>query len=345
MSKFLSCALVILSCYSALAQTGSCSQTLRLARSIYESGRLHELPALLEPCLRSGFEQQDRIDAYRLLTLAYIYLEEPELADETMLKLLQTENEYRVNEDVDPAELVALYNTFRTTPIYRIGVKAGSNTTQPFVKSATPIADGTQEYSYKFGFQGGVSAEIPVNKKFVLNPGIFFQIKSFGYTDLILKDNIQTESPETHNWISVPLLVQYQLDEGKNLYNPGKPNFYLSAGVETGYLFRAEITPTTLQNEASPVPPTTYRIEQQLNRLNISAVVAAGVKFKIGKGYLVSEAAFSWGFVEIASPENTYTNQAALFGNKYIPGNYSLNTVSLSVGYLLNIYKPKKLVQ
>ena len=56
----------------------TCAQTLRLAQSIYEQGRLHELPQLLEHCLSDGgFNEEEQVSAYKLLTLTYIYLEEP----------------------------------------------------------------------------------------------------------------------------------------------------------------------------------------------------------------------------------------------------------------------------
>jgi len=96
-----------------MAQTTSCAQTIRLATSVYEQGRLHELPDLLKNCLNSGFTQQERVTAYKLLTLSYIYLEEPEKADESMLKLLETNPYFEINAAVDPAEFIALYNTFR----------------------------------------------------------------------------------------------------------------------------------------------------------------------------------------------------------------------------------------
>ena len=66
----------------------TCAQTLRLARSVYENGRLHELEGLLEGCVKADqWTTQERVDAYKLLTLAYIYMEEPEKADAMMLSI------------------------------------------------------------------------------------------------------------------------------------------------------------------------------------------------------------------------------------------------------------------
>src|SRR5437763_151264 len=97
----------------SFGQSGA--QALRLAQSIYEQGRLHELPSL--PGLQDKeivkYSKSEQVNAYRLLTLAHIYLEEPELADVSMLKLLDADHFYEPNANVEPAEFMGLYKTFR----------------------------------------------------------------------------------------------------------------------------------------------------------------------------------------------------------------------------------------
>src|SRR5258706_2991717 len=180
MKKCLVVGFIVLVVGEALAQAPNCSQTLRLASSTYEQGRLHELPGLLDGCIKSGFTLDQKVQAYKLLTLAYIYLEEPEKADASMLLLLETNTEFQINEAIDPAEFIALYKTFRTTPVYRIGGKGGANIAQPNVASSDNTNDGSSNYKYKFGFSAGFSAEIPVRilkaKNLTLNPELYFQI-------------------------------------------------------------------------------------------------------------------------------------------------------------------------
>ncbi|HRG80017.1 MAG TPA: hypothetical protein PL167_10425, partial [Cyclobacteriaceae bacterium] len=62
----------------AFAQATNCAQTLRLAQSVYDQGRLHELEDIITKGLAVGdCDQQTKVNLYKLLTLAYIYLEEP----------------------------------------------------------------------------------------------------------------------------------------------------------------------------------------------------------------------------------------------------------------------------
>ena len=136
MKRFCFLALLLIASVPAFSQapkTANCTQVLRLVRTTYESGRLHEIPDMVAGCLEEsegGFTDEEKREAYRYLTLTYIYLEEPEKADEAMLKLLQTDHFFQINPTLDPAEFKSLYKKFRTEPVFKLGIKAGLNVTQ-----------------------------------------------------------------------------------------------------------------------------------------------------------------------------------------------------------------------
>ena len=167
--------LLIFVCSYGYAQTSTCAQTLRLARSTYEQGRFHEIPALLANCLASAdarFTKQERVEALRILTLAYLYQEEPLQADETMIRLLNTDHFYEPNVNVDPAEFTALYATFRTDPVFALGLKFGANSTYPTALKNYYVGNasaGNGEYSPVFNIQIGASFEkkLFLEKKFL----------------------------------------------------------------------------------------------------------------------------------------------------------------------------------
>lgn len=332
------------SVYIAYGQS-TCAQTLRLAQSIYEQGRLNELPQLLEGCLKDGFNDAEKVNAYKLLTLTYIYLEEPAKADEMMLALLRIDTEFKVNDAVDPAEFVALYKTFRTYPIYRIGGKLGSVATQPSVISADYLDDGTNEYTYNFGFSGTISAEIPLAKqlrKFTLNPGLSFQLLSFNGSNekgqKPMGDTARvTPATETQGWISLPISLQY------NVYEKGSTNFFVAAGLSADYLLSSSIRIISNREQSTPVDENTFSVSDQRNNFNAGAMLSAGFKRKIGKGYMIAEVQYKMGLLPMLTKADTYENSILVFGYKYVDGIFKLNTLSVSVGYLINRYKPKKL--
>jgi hypothetical protein len=342
MKRFLLAVFLSIPALSSYAQLTSCAQTLRLARSTYEQGRLHEIPTLMTRCLENGFTQQEKVEAYKLLCLSYIYLEEPQKADEAMLRLLQTDNYFEINESTDPAEFIALYRTFRTAPIYRLGVNLGVNATQPNVSEAIETSTADSEYSYGIAFQVGVNAEIPLRNKLTLNPSLLFQQKSFSIRSELDRQSStsgaalknRTDGREVHTWISIPVAVQYQLRSGR--YNP-----YVSAGISADYLLRPEITVETIQDGAGAVQEQTYDIERE--KINLSAIVSAGGKLRIFGGYFTTEVRYAYGLTRVNSSKTAEKNQILAFNNNLGDSLFKLSSLSVTVGYVQNIFNPKKL--
>lgn len=340
--------------YVARGQTpqSTGAQTLRLAQSIYEQGRLHELEPLLNTALSEGrFNDAEKVNAYKLLTLTYIYLEQPEKADQTMLLLLRIDTEFYPNE-VDPAEFWALYKTFRTNPVYRIGGKLGGTVSRPSILTADYVNDGTNKISNNYGFAATVSTEIPLlgkMKKFTLNPELSFQMTSFkgenNRGDNTLADtSLVTPATETQAWISLPVSIQYGLftgrqDEKKYIQR----SYYVSAGLTADYLLSAKKKIISNREGNSAIDENSFDVTEQRNRFNAGAIVSAGFKRKIGKGYLVVELRYRMGLLAISKKADTYENSVLTFDYKYADGIYKLNTLSLSAGYLMNRYNPKKL--
>jgi hypothetical protein len=330
---------------TSLGQTGTnCAQTLRLAQSVYEQGRLHELEGLLKECLaRNGFTDQEKVNAYKLLTLTYIYLEEPVKADESMLSLLRTDTEFKINDNVDPAEFVALYKTFRTDPIYRVGLKLGSIASQPTVVSADYANDGESEYKYNFGFVAAVTFEIPLAgklKKFTLAPELAFHIRSFTGTNINADTVLETTTRETQNWLTLPVQLQYELFENEKKITKA----YVAAGISGEFLLGASKTLESIRGDQnSPVEEKSVDVSSQRNKFNTSILVSAGYKRKIGKGFLVAEVRYQMGLLPMLTKADTYENISLVTDYKNVDAIYKLNCLSLSVGYVLNRYNPKKI--
>ena len=327
--------------YVARGQS-TCAQTLRLAQSIYEQGRLHELPQLLYKCLaENDFNDEEKVSAYKLLALTYIYLEEPDKADQMMLSLLRTDNEFKVNDALDPAEFVALYKTFRTYPIYRIGVKLGGVATAPSIISADFADDGANKYTHNFGFSGMVSAEIPLGthaNKFALNPELAFQLLSFNATNSGADPVKFTEATETEAWFSMPVSVQYRL------YESGVSHIFLSAGISADYLLSSHIKIFGDRGDKnSTVSENSYPVMKQRNNFNTGLLFSAGIKRKIGKGFLVAEVRYKIGLLPMLTKTDTYQNSTLVYNYHYVDGIFRLNSLTFSVGYLINRYNPKKL--
>jgi hypothetical protein len=347
MKKFLTLILFISLGFQSWAQSTSCAQTLRLATSTYEQGRLHELEGILANCLANGFTKEEKVIAYKLLTQANIYLEEPQKADDTMLKLLQTDHYFEINKDVDPAEFVALYNTFRTSEIYRVGAKLGVNATQPNVVNTITAVEIADDSEYKYGIAilfGGV-VDVPLNDKMTLHGELLYLQRKFeidlkvdrGFT---VEENPkplsnQFEGIETENWISLPLSFEYKIADKK--YNP-----YVAGGVSVDYLLNAELKGERIRSGVNSIQETSFDFNPLREKINISALVAAGVKTKMGGGYFIAEVRYLHGITNVSSAETAYENQQATWEQGFADSVFKLSSLSVSGSYVINIFNPRK---
>lgn len=341
--------LFTLAATGALAQASSCAQSLRLAQSIYDQGRLHELEDIINKSLDNSNApcvQADRVSLLKLLTLTYIYLEEPEKADATMLKLLQTDNYFKINPAVDPAEFVALYNTFRTHEIYRIGAVLGVNAARPNVANtvtAVELSEGSK-YSYAIAILFGASADVPLDAKdkLTLHGELLYSQKKFNLeliTDRSLEGYTtytnQFQGVETQNWISLPVSIEYKLADKK--FNP-----FVSAGVVLDYLLDSKISSEVLRSNTTSIQEATFELNPQRIKTNLSLQAGAGVKFQMGSGYFIARVWYTHGLTNVNSLETSYANEQATWSQGYADPVFKISSLSVSGSYVINMFNPKK---
>jgi hypothetical protein len=350
MKKFLAIGFLIFGITKSFAQVSNCPQTLRLASATYDQGRLHELEGLLEPCIKSGgFSQTELVSAYKFLALAYIYLEEPEKADATMLKILETDHYFEINEQVDPAEFKALYNTFRTSEIYRLGVRLGGNLTQPNLSSSNNVTTGSGKYSPGYGFSGSLACEIPLyklSKRLTFAPEIQIQLSKYK-SKTSSKDSattFTTAMSQNLSYVSVPLLVQYEFGNKQLMNNKNRSiRPYLTGGVAPDFLFGSTRSIVETRTPQYSSVEQSDQTKSSMNKINISAVLGAGLRWRVAGGFFVAEVRYKYGFSNIPIASMTYSDQNEIWGPKYAPAAQKINAISLSVGYVQNFFNPKKL--
>jgi hypothetical protein len=264
-----------------------------------------------------------------------------------MLKLLREDPYFKPNQ-TDPAEFHALYKTFRTNPIYRVGGGVGVNVSQPNVsESVAAVNFGSgSKYSPLVGIQLGVIGEIPIVKKITASGKLLYTQHRFGI-DLIVDRGLDDDGTptrneftgiETQNWISLPVTIQYQLAEKR--YNP-----YVSLGVAVDYLLNAEITGERIRTNETSIEEKSYDLKLQREKINLSAVACAGAKIRVGGGYLTTELQFLYGLTSINSKETSFSNQQIALDAGYADPVFKLVSTGIVVGYIQNIFNPKKLTR
>ncbi len=300
--------LIVVLCVIELQAQTACTQTLRTARTVFDQGRIHELPGLLETCLNKGFTPQERTEAYRLLILSYIYLDETENADRAMLDLLKDNHGFAINREADPSELINLYETFRTTPIFRIGGKLGANISSVNLQSTgglnnlnTSTNGNDITYTSKLGFLIGAGAEVPINKLFTIGVELGYSINSFEsssnlYSNIdgsVASNNILLESQD---WVGFQSMLQIKPIQSK--LNP-----FISIGGGIDYLISGNVTATREVLNEQPVKENTLDISKARSPINYYASLGIGMKSKFSKGVLVTEFRFKYGLKNLTNSD------------------------------------------
>lgn len=352
MRRLLPVALVLLS-LSSFAQNGPTpAQTLRLARATYEQGRLHEIPTQLNPgVIASMTSKQDKVEAYKILCLSYIYLEEPEKADEAMLNILRTDHYFEINEAVDPAEFVALYHTFRREPIYRIGAKLGGNFSRPNVSqniSAVELADDSR-FKSSFGLQFGAAAEIPLFEKMTLHAELLYlqhryqiQEKVDRGVDQQTGQSLTNEFSGTENqsWVSLPVSLEYAyLNPESRLHKKFRP--YVAGGFVFQYLTGAKITADRQREGEASIPESS--IDVQREKFGLGVILSTGIKIKMASGLFVADIRYVHGLTNVSSSTTAYDNQKLVWEYGYADPVFKMSSLGANISYVQDIFKPKKL--
>lgn len=339
----------------SLAQT-ACTATLDLARTVFDDGRIHELESLMETCLVSGFSPAEKTEALRLLILAHIYLEEPEKSDVRMLELLKHDHEYQVNAALDPTEFINLHKTFKTKPMFSVGIKLGVNNViiNPTEVNGTYNLRGERhEYTSLIGIKGGITFEYQLNDFLTLNPELFFITQKFekSFVESIFAGaNVKAVSliEEDQTWFQLPVSVQYKITE--SLVNP-----YVSAGFALDFLSTSEtagdatkVKITRQEGEEGALPElilskiSLTEVIDERNKVNLSAFIGAGIKLRIGEGYLNAHLRFHYGITNAVKDGVAY-NSVKLWDLLDANDTFKQHVISFTLGYVLDLYKPKKL--
>jgi hypothetical protein len=328
----------------------TCNQTLIKAQIAYYEGRASEVPAILNACLTDGFSREEKVQAYYLLTLTHLYLNETINAEHSLLDFLRLNPEYQIKEDVDPMEFINLYKQFRTWPVYLIGIKPGGNFT--FVHPVRYFStDNLQTmngfYTSRLQFQTSLHVEIPLNGRFSFAPELLLANRSYNYNTRLFS-YVNVDFVERQMYLETPMVFIW------HLRNSGwRP--YLNGGISVGQLWsaRAQVrrTDINLANQSSEpnsdirreVTGPDVSLNAQRKFMQLSPLLGAGIKYKKGRNTLLLDVRYSVALLNAVKSRKRYTNPELIYRYGYLDNDFRMSSISISLGYLIPIYKPKVL--
>lgn len=329
--------------FNALAQEpvkSSCSQKLKEMQKSYEQGVLATIPEALSDCMAGGFNKTEKLQAYRLVILSYLFLDETKNAQQAMNDLLVYEPDYQPNKALDPVEYTKLFNSFSVLPYISFGVSIGAN--QSLVNVGTAYGVGNTEanpvkFTNGIGLNFGACIDVLLYKNLFLATEATYYTKSFKSSQTILNAS-SLNATESQTSINVPITIKYVIGSRKL-------RAFLRGGIGIDLLLNAtndmvrENTITSQDDFAGPgVDMSTQR-----NKLNLSAIAGGGITYKLGYGFAFVDARYIHGLTNYSNAKVRYDyfdDQISNYG--YIDPDFGVNNIQISIGYMYSMYRVKK---
>ena len=350
--------LIILMIFVAVSATAwaqqECAFVLEESQELFDAGLIETIPGKLSGCLEKGFTREEKLQAYKLVILSYLFDDDIERADAYMARFL---DDFPAYEPVatDPNEFVLLLETYDREPLMTYGGGLGSN-----LSFAYPVqVIGTHNTSLSSGSYVPGRAGFHIGAHLTRKINSTFRLKAeLNYSNTGFSHQLGTEEPgevmtgeitdyskisyhENQNWIRLPLGVMY----GTFTSNF---NVYVSAGCIPGLLLGANSEAQrdyqyTGDIRYDPISVSNVGISALRRRLNLWAFAGGGIQYDFGTGIAFLGVRYHLNLFSQSPPGvNYFKNQELLWEVYYVPDNIFLHQVSATAGFMFPIYRPKK---
>lgn len=340
-------------CLPVLGQdTEDCLQTITKANEEFNAGRFYGIPALLKNCIDNGFTNEQKVQAYHLLTQTYLILDDPIAAEDSYLRLLKADPEYIATPEKDPIDIVYLSKKFTATPIFTPHLRIGGNTslvrtiyeinTEPYPVNRSNVLKG--------GFQLGAGLDWNISDHISIAGELLFATKSYKVTKSGISTNDSQLFTERQTWFDIPLYVKYRDDFGKI-----RPFGYVgvalnllatsSGTIETS---NKSISLTEAESSVTTEGPA-EKLGYKRNFLNRSFVIGGGTYYKIGRDFVFVDLRYMGGLSNLTDTKtNYYGDKSDAMANtisryRWVGDYFRLDNISLSIGYVKPLYNPRKI--
>ena len=321
----------------SFAQQEDCAFKLREAQQLYDAGRIENVPGMLQSCIERGFNQEERLGAFKLIILCQIYADDRAKAQEGMLSFLKRYPEYELST-TDPDEFRFIFEQYRTRPVLDLGAFAGVNRhhgmiSQPY--SPFNLNQVKPRYtSDGFAFQAGVLLNFYANARIQISLEPMYAQANFQleYEDLSIDGFGELDHFERQSYLYIPLSGTYEF-----VVNKFRP--YLRLGGQLGVLFDN----TTSTAKGIFTGPDEDNLDNR-NQLNYWVFAGGGLKYKLNRGYFFLDLRYHVGLNKyLVDPGKRFAQENHNWVYMYQDSDFRLNSFMISIGYARSFYNPKRI--
>ena len=323
----------------AYSQT-DCVTKIQEAQKYYDQGMIDEIPSMLAPCMADGFTRTQKIEAYKLIIMSYLFDDNQFEAEKTMLEFLKKYPEYEIMPN-DPVEFVYLFESYRTASVFSFGITGGFNLADPRIIepfSTFDLKHAENTNTFKPGFQVGFGVERYLKRKLLMNVELYLAMDHYEFKD---KTNYKQETKEvTYNeklyQIELPLTLSYE-------FTINKIHYVARAGFSAAKISLAKGQPSRkFSQDIQAITGANQDITAYRRQMLYSGIIGAGIRYKVPRGVVSLDLRAKIGFNNIVVRGKRWDNQVLYDRYYYLDDDFSLNTLSLSASYYFSFYSPHK---
>ncbi len=321
-----------------------CGQTLIQAERAYYTGRFGEVQTLLAACLTSGFDKDQKTEAYRLMALSAIFSRNFERADTALLLMLQNNPQYEFTPQ-DPPEFKRRVEYFNVHPLLEVTANVGL--VQPFFKVTevynTRLLPATVTYEGTVGVSYAISAAYYFNKNISVRAGYEWQHYSLTIENRdSLNTGLLTETQSRTQWsaaVGYNLKLNRIYSKNKTSYS-GSLQFY--AGIAYNTLQKADGYLVLNRNNSSDEIDFSYSNLSQRTNNQWRPLVELKVNVPQKDKWMFSlSVRYELGIQNMTNADNRFSDPGRAATFEWIEDDFKSSTLQVSFGISKLFYKIK----
>ncbi len=337
----------------------SCTQSLLDAEKLFEQGFLEDVPSRLINCINKGFTNEEKLDAYKLIILSYLYDDRHNEAENYMAKFLKEFPEYTLTE-TDPDVFVYLFNQYNTEPILSFGpIFGGMISSYQCIVNNGPDDTEINRSAYSrsgIGISGGIGIYKSIANRIGADLNILYDMIKVIDDDSIYNTILNTDLAYPHSdysisRISFPLSFSYDF-----YYKSFIPYVKFGAGIGIILKNNTFIINTTdpPYNEFPTKEGTDKKIGYIFYPTNWWLLGGVGVKKAISHGFLMLDIKYNFGISDLINDKTvTYKKNGEIdktilndweSSDVYFvqPDVFRVHNFAVTASYRYSFYNPKR---
>ncbi len=334
--------LIILLVLVANPAKSQCGKNLEDARRAYYNGDFRSVESLLEDCLET-FSDEEKIEAYKLLTNMYLLWNNQEKADQSMFRFLELNPYYTLRES-DLVEFQELHKEYKVKTRFTYGFSVGYLHSDYIIMQHQSLAGTTEEPADYKEFPGiivGVTGDYRLYKDFYANVGLLYSRRSMRQQEEILEYQ-KVASFEKDHFLNIPLQIRYIAD-----FRTIKP--FLGGGYGAHILLQSQgdIDRIPLEPDFPSIvgiaeQTTDYNLTKQRRKLTHNWNASTGVIIDFNQFLVELKATYQLGINNEINRNYWLKNTELTEVYAFVSDDYRIDSYLFTISLLRNISNPIK---